>query len=142
MHLERYSNFFWFSYLFVNLYVVFTMSVFLYLYASGSANNLTDSHSYILIELSIRLAVSCGIFIGANIFFLWDGKMATPIVFVAAWVWVNFLDDYFAPRAPIIDFIDNFAIIVINSRLLFVFLITYLAVEINVREKNQAYLNE
>ena len=69
MHLERYSNFFWFSYLFVNLYVVFTMSVFLYLYASGSANNLTDSHGYILIELSIRLAVSCGIFIGANIFF-------------------------------------------------------------------------
>ena len=142
MFVEKYSKFFWFSYLFVNLYVVFTVSLFLYLYTSGSANNLTDNHVYILIELSIRLAFSCGIFIGANIFFLRGGKLATPIVFITAWVWVNFLDDYFAPRAPIIDFIDNFAIIIINSRLLFVFLITYLAVEINVREKNQAYLNE
>ena len=142
MLLAKYSKFFWFSYLFVNLYVVFTMSVFLYLYASGSANNLTDNHVYILTELSVRLAVSCGIFIGANIFFLWDGKMATPIVFVTAWVWVNFLDDYFAPGAPLFDSIGNFAAIVINSRLIFVLLITFLAVEINVREKNQAYLNE
>jgi len=139
---EKYSKFFWFSYLFVNLYVVFTVSLFLYLYTSGSANNLTDNHVYILIELSIRLAFSCGIFIGANIFFLRGGKLGTPIVFITAWVWVNFLYDYFAPGAPLFRSIDNFATTVINSRLIFVLLITYLAVEINVKETTQAYLNE
>jgi len=64
------------------------------------------------------------------------------MVFITAWVWVNFLYDYFAPGAPLFGSIDNFATTVINSRLIFVLLITYLAVEINVKETTQAYLNE
>ena len=132
---ERYSKVFWFSYVLVNLYTASTIFVFTYFYASGSDNTLTGSPNYILNELSIRLAISCTIFIIANIYFLRGGKMATPIVFIAAWIWVDFLSKYFAPEGALFNSMDSLATIISNSRLIFVLLITYLAVELNVREK-------
>ncbi len=134
---ERYSKVFWCSYLLLNLYVAFTISVFIYFYASGTESKLTNSQDYILNESSIRIASSFVTLIIANIYFLRGGKMATLIVFITAWIWVNFLDDYFAPEKNIFDSMNTFPTIISNSRLVFVLLITYLAVEINIRENTR-----
>lgn len=136
--LPRYSKAFWFSYFFCMTWAILAITS-IYLFAPNNDNfqNLDNVEAALSVKLSVRriFAVLIGAITITVLLFSQSKYLDKVLIFIAAWMWAAYIDDYLVMYPYVYVPEEIFAQFVIKLRPVIVILVSWMAFESHLRRE-------